>query len=97
VALHELKHLEKTVWAYAGGLDLTQPELGVAPSQFYGIEKSPYAAALAQVVVWIGYWQWKRNNGFFEVREPILETLDTVQCRDAILELDSEGRPVEPE
>jgi hypothetical protein len=27
------------------------------------------------VVVWIGYLQWKRANGFFDVQEPILRNL----------------------
>ena len=30
-----------------------------------------------------------RRNGFSEARDPILKPLDTIQCQDAILELDS--------
>lgn len=99
VALTELKNLEKAVWSYAGGLGLDQPDLGVSPAQLYGIEKSPFAAELAQVVVWIGYLQWMRTNGFLEgwPKEPVLQTLHTIENRDAILAVDLNGQPAEPE
>ena len=79
VALNELKNLEKEVWTYAGGVGLTQPELGVSPAQLHGIEKNQFAAELAQVVVWIGYLQWKRTNGFFDV--PGADLADAPQYR----------------
>lgn len=95
VALHELKALELEVWTYAGGVGLPQPVLGVSPSQLFGIEKNPFAAELAQVVVWIGYLQWLRNNGFLEgkPKEPILQYLHNIECRDALLTKDSNGQP----
>ncbi|MBK9712167.1 MAG: class I SAM-dependent DNA methyltransferase [Kouleothrix sp.] len=96
VALNELKNLEKEVWSYAGGLGLQQPELQVSPAQLHGIEKNQFAAELAQVVVWIGYLQWKRANGFFDVQEPILQTLHNIECRDAILTVGLDGQPAEP-
>lgn len=97
VALAALKDLEKEVWSYAGGLGLHQPELSVSPAQLLGIEKNPFAAELAQVVVWIGYLQWKRANGFFDVEEPVLQALQNIECRDAILTVDLNGQPTEPE
>ena len=99
VALHQLKDLEQEVWRYAGGLELTQPELGVTPLQLHGIEKNPFAAELAQVVVWIGHLQWLRLNGWLEGQpiEPILQTLHSIECKDAILAFDADGQPVEPE
>jgi type II restriction/modification system DNA methylase subunit YeeA len=99
VALNQLKNLEKEVWTYAGGVGLTQPELGVSPAQLHGIEKNQFAAELAQVVVWIGYLQWLRNNGFLEgaPQEPILQNLHNIECRDAILTVDLHGNPAEPE
>ena len=99
VALHQLKDLEQEVWRYAGGLGLTQPELGVTPLQLHGIEKNPFAAELAQVVVWIGHLQWLRLNGWLEGQpmEPILQTLHSIECKDAILAFDTDGNPVEPE
>ena len=44
-----------------------------------------YAAELARVSVWIGEIQWMRRNGFTGAREPILDPLKTIECRDAIL------------
>ena len=97
VALNQLKNLEKEVWTYASGVGLPQPELGVSPAQLHGIEKNQFAAELAQVVVWIGYLQWQRTNGFFDVQEPILQNLYNIECRDAILTVDLHGKPVEPD
>ncbi|HEU5015579.1 MAG TPA: DNA methyltransferase, partial [Roseiflexaceae bacterium] len=96
VALNQLKDLEKEVWAYASGVGLPQPELSVSPRQLHGIEKNQFAAELAQVVVWIGFLQWQRANGFFAVHEPILQALHTIECRDAILTVDLHGKPAEP-
>jgi len=99
VALNQMKGLEKEVWAFAKGVSLEQPELGVSPAHFHGIEKNPFAAELAQVVVWIGYLQWLKVNGFLDdqPKEPILQSLHTIECKDAILAFDADGQPVEPE
>ena len=35
--------------------------------------------------VWIGEIQWMRRNGFSNSTNPILDPLDTIECRDAIL------------
>ena len=53
-----------------------------------GIELNPYAAELARVSVWIGEIQWMRANGYEAGRNPILRPLDTIECRDAILNPD---------
>ena len=99
VALNQLLDLEKEAWQFAGGLGLEQPELAVSPAQLFGIEKNPFAAELAQVVVWIGYLQWMKLNGFLEGKpaEPILQALHNIQCRDAILALDADNQPIEPD
>ncbi len=76
VALQLLMDLEKEVienslWA---GLQRATPE--VHPRQMYGIEKDPIAHALASIVVWIGYIQWRTNNAYTDtIRDPILEKL----------------------
>ncbi|MGA2904692.1 MAG: DNA methyltransferase [Candidatus Korobacteraceae bacterium] len=69
----------------------------VDPSQLYGIEKNVYAHELASVVVWIGYLQWLKENGMEQERQPVLRPLDNIQHRDAILDFDKKGHPVEPE
>ena len=57
----------------------------VGPANVRGIEVNGYAAELARVSVWIGEIQWMRRNGFRESRDPILKSLETIECRDAIL------------
>ncbi len=101
VALRQLLDLWKEVSAFGAeqGLSLRSPLPGTAPhpAQLYGIEINPYAHALAQATVWIGYLQWLRENGYGAPAEPILQHLDTIREMDAILAYDDEGRPVEPE
>ena len=60
----------------------------IGPHAVLGIEKNLYAAELARVTVWIGEIQWMRRNGFDVSRNPILKPLDTIECRDAILNPD---------
>lgn len=94
VAIQQLLDLEKEVITYAA-----RPDLGlglfpqVRPTQLHGIEINPYAAELAQVVIWIGYLQWMRDNGFVVPRDPILEPIRSIECRDAILDLSDPKHP----
>ena len=86
VAIQELLYLEKEVIRYAARPEISLGLLPtVRPTQLHGIEINPYAAELAQVVIWIGYLQWMRENGFNPPRDPILEPLQTIECRDGIL------------
>ena len=75
----------------------------VRPEQFYGIEVNPRAAAIAELVLWIGYLQWhlRTRGDAAGLPEPILRNLHNIECRDAVLAwdaveplLDAEGRPV---
>ncbi len=66
------------------------------PTQLHGIEINPYAAELAQVVIWIGYLQWMRDNGFAVPRNPILEPLQTIRCADAMEWTDVTTSTTEP-
>ncbi len=98
VAIQQLLYLEKEVITYAARPEIALGLLpGVRPTQLHGIEINPYAAELAQVVIWIGYLQWMRDNGFAVPRDPILEPLQTIENRDAILawsDKDGKGLPV---
>ena len=97
VAIQELLALEKEVIVYAARPGI---ELGLfphmRPTQLHGIEINPFAAELAQVVIWIGYLQWMKENGFMPPRDPILEPLQTIECRDAILDLTIPTKPQLP-
>ena len=57
----------------------------VGPEAVLGIEINPYAAELARVCVWIGHIQWARRNGFPPPADPVLRSLETIECRDAVL------------
>jgi type II restriction/modification system DNA methylase subunit YeeA len=97
VALKRLLDLEKEVSVFAATNGLPGMFPKVDPSQMYGIEINVYAHELASVVVWIGYIQWLRDNGFGVPTAPILKPLRNIRHMDAILAYDEQGRPVEPE
>jgi type II restriction/modification system DNA methylase subunit YeeA len=60
----------------------------VGPECVKGIEINPFAAELARVSVWIGEIQWMREKGFGVSKNPILKSLETIECRDALLNPD---------
>lgn len=88
VALRSLKDLEHRANLDAEALGLPRGFPRVGPECVLGIELNPYAAELARVSVWIGEIQWMRRNGFDAAKNPILRTLDTIECRDAVLNPD---------
>ena len=85
LALHALKDIEHRVQLEAETLGLARGFPAVGPANVKGIEINAYAAELARVSVWIGEIQWMRRNGFSNSTNPILDPLDTIECRDAIL------------
>lgn len=85
VALRSLKDIEHRANLDAEALGLPRGFPRVGPECVLGIELNPYAAELARVSVWIGEIQWMRRNGFDAAKNPILRTLDTIECRDAVL------------
>ena len=96
LALHALKDIEHRVQLEAETLGLARGFPAVGPANVKGIEVNAYAAELARVSVWIGEIQWMRRNGFSNSTNPILDPLDTIECRDAILTPDG-GEPAWPE
>ena len=96
LALHALKDIEHRVQLEAEMLGLARGFPAVGPANVKGIEVNAYAAELARVSVWIGEVQWMRRNGFSNSTNPILDPLDTIECRDAILAPDG-GEPDWPE
>jgi hypothetical protein len=82
--------------------DNVLPGLTIDPHQFLGIEINPRAAALAELVLWIGSIQWyKRTRDSINIPEPILKDYGNIECRDAVLDWDSiepvvdnDGNPV---
>ncbi|MEP6520122.1 class I SAM-dependent DNA methyltransferase [Microcoleus vaginatus FACHB-2002] len=80
-----LRRLEDVTGAAQLRLDIAQ----VNPSQFLGIEINPRAAAIADLVIWIGYLQWHfRRFGDIPPIEPVLREYNNIECRDAVLAYD---------
>ncbi len=90
VALEHLKRLEGEVLNTLSRFDHTaSPTLTVDPHQFLGIEVNPRAAAITDLVLWIGYLQWHvRSRGTKALNEPIIRKFQNVECRDALLKWD---------
>lgn len=60
----------------------------VDPHQFLGIELNVRAAAIAELVLWIGYLQQHYRNRTEHPAEPILKAFDNIQQMDAVLTWD---------
>ncbi len=85
LALLTLKDLEHQAMVEAEAIGLQREFPQVGPEAVLGLEVNPYAAELARVSVWIGHIQWARRHGFPAPSDPVLRTLDTIACRDAVL------------
>lgn len=88
VALHALKDIERRALVDAArlGIEVPAPRVGLACVR--GIEIEDYAAELARVTLWIGDLQWNAKNNYTGLAEPILSSLDQIECRDALLNAD---------
>jgi hypothetical protein len=96
VAMARMKELESEVLDLLSDLGDHQyvAEISghtITPENFLGIEVNPRAAAIAQLVLWIGYLQWHfRVAGKNQMpAEPILRDIRTIETRDALLAWDS--------
>jgi len=97
VSLKLLKDLEKEAITFAAVASGRQILPYVQPDQLYGIEVNPYAQELASVVVWIGYIQWYRDNGYVMGTDPVLKPLNNIVRKDAIVDLTDPKFPKEPD
>ncbi len=94
IALARIKELEAEVLdlldELEGDLALEMDLAKVRPSQFLGIEVNPRAAAIAQIVLWIGYFQWHhKTTGKADTNDrPLLRSENTIENRDAVLAYD---------
>ena len=95
VTLRLLKDLEQEAirWG-AERLRITGEFPRLDPHNVLGIEINPYAKELAGVSIWIGHIQWMLDHGYGFPRDPVLQPLDNIELRDAILTRDAEGAPV---
>ena len=96
VTLEHLKRLEGEVVNLLEELGQQQGQLGfegetVTLQQLLGLELNPRAAALAELVLWIGWLQWHvRTRGLASVAEPVVHNYGNIACRDAVLAWDSQ-------
>jgi hypothetical protein len=96
VTLEHLKRLEGEVLNQLDALGETQNQLGmegetVTLQQLRGIELNERAAALAELVLWIGFLQWHiRTRGNKAVAEPVVHDYGNIEHRDAVLECDEQ-------
>ena len=106
VALEHIKRLEGEVLdmlhhTFQQTSRLEGEGLTVDPHQFLGLELNPRAAAMAELVLWIGYLQWHfRTHGHAQPPQPVLRDFKNIECRDAVLSwsqidplLDANGQP----
>jgi len=115
VTLEHLKRLEGEVLNTLDELGFRQTGLAlngeradvmggetVDPHQLLGIELNPRAAAIAEVVLWIGYLQWHyRTRGDINPPQPVIRDFRNIENRDAVLAydrvenvLDARGIPI---
>lgn len=91
VALEHLKRLEGEVIDLLASLGEAPylDALGshtVDPHQLLGIEVNPRAAAIAELVLWIGYLQWHfKTRGKAMPAQPVLQNFKNIEHRDAVL------------
>jgi hypothetical protein len=102
VSLQQLKVLEGEVLDLAAqfgeNFKLELETHTIDPHQFLGLEINPRAAAIAELVLWIGDLQWHfRLHGKRTPREPILRAFKNIECRDAVLAYDGEPQPAHDE
>ncbi|RNC72229.1 MAG: class I SAM-dependent DNA methyltransferase [Desulfuromonadales bacterium] len=107
VTFEHLKRLEGEVLNALAGFGESQALLDLAgttvdPHQLLGIEVNPRAAAITDMVLWIGYLQWHfRTRGHVLPPEPVIRKFRNIECRDAVLAydgvepvVDQQGEPV---
>jgi len=106
VAMEMMKRLEGDVVDFitelGGEATLEFQGHTVDPHQFLGIELNPRAAAIAELVLWIGYIKWQLKTGGQDVVvDPVLRDFHNIECRDAVLDYtaktlrrDEDGKPV---
>jgi hypothetical protein len=105
VSLELLKRLEGEVLEALANIGGQEALAGLAgytidPHQFLGIEINPRAAAIAELVLWIGHLQWHIRTKGSLPSEPILRAFqnirgneDAILCADLALSLADGGRP----
>jgi type II restriction/modification system DNA methylase subunit YeeA len=88
LALQGVKDIELKANLECEALGLAPHIPVIGPEIVHGIEINPLAAELARTTIWIGDIQWRIRNGVHANPQPILRKLESIECRDAILNPD---------
>jgi hypothetical protein len=91
VALAAMPDLEMEISRYGANSGLSYMLPMVTPTQLFGLELNPYAREFAQVVVWIGHLQWMQDHGFPYKVDPVIDSIETIEIRDALIRHDDLG------
>ena len=87
MGLKSLKDIELITITAAADMGLArEQDLVTGPHNLLGIELNEYAAELARVSIWIGEIQWRIAHGYPPKTNPVLEPLEQIECRDALIE-----------
>ncbi|HKK19122.1 MAG TPA: type IIL restriction-modification enzyme MmeI, partial [Opitutales bacterium] len=97
VTLEHMKRLEGEVLELLEALGDTEltfemEQFKVRPQQFYGLELNERAVAIAQLVLWIGYFQWhQKTTGTADTKDrSLLPKQQTILRQDAVLAYDEQ-------
>lgn len=88
LALKTLKDIEHAINLEAESLGLQRQVDVTGPHNVLGIEINEFAAELARVTVWIGELQWRIQHGYAFKTNPVLEPLESIEHRDAVVNVD---------
>ncbi|MCP5547354.1 MAG: class I SAM-dependent DNA methyltransferase [Akkermansiaceae bacterium] len=94
VTMEHMKRLEAEVLqlidALGGNASMEMDGFRVRPEQFLGLELNKQAVAIAQLVLWIGYFQWQRKTtGKADTGDrPLLPKDRSIFEQDAVLAYD---------
>ena len=95
VAMRELQRLEQELISWANrAFGINSLRRRVGPANMLGIDIDQFAVDLTRMSLWIGDIQWTLQQGLQRLPEPILGQMEQIECRDAILDEDEEGKPV---
>jgi len=98
VAYDLLKRIEQEVLSRLADFGetlqaLQLDQVTVTPAHFLGLEIKPWAAAIAELVLWIGHLQWwKKLNPTGSPHVPVLQRYENIKNRDAVLVWKSEKK-----
>ena len=103
VTMEHMKRLEAEVLELITGLGgnagMEMHGFRVRPEQFIGLEINKQAVAIAQLVLWIGYFQWQRKTtGKADTGDrPLLPKDQSIFEQDAVLAYDARTPRRDPE